>query len=117
MPASQRMFGGMLGAFSAFGRNKDKKGSAEATGRAEGEDSGTVSQKKAAMFSQGRKEGGLRPAIERIVDEKMSGQTEKAGETDTKVLKTPKNDATTKELTTSSKDASIAEGVNRLYKQ
>ena len=117
MPASKSMFGGIAAAMTAFGRNKDKKGSAEATGRAEGEDSGAISRKKAGMFSQGRREGGLRPVIERIVDEKMGGQREKAEETDAKVLKTPKNDATTKELTTSTKDDMAKEAVARLYKQ
>ena len=78
MPASQGMFSGIAASMKAFAQSRDKKGSAEATGRAEGEDPSAVSQKKASMFSQGRKQGGLRPVIERIVDEKMSGQTEKA---------------------------------------
>jgi hypothetical protein len=47
----------------------------------------------------------------------MGGQREKAEETDAKVLKTPKNDATTKELTTSTKDDMAKEAVARLYKQ
>ena len=116
-PLKMSIFGGVVGAVNALTRNKDKKGSAEATGRAEGEDSGAISQRKAGMFSQGRREGGLRPVIERIVDEKMGGQREKAEETDAKVLKTPKNDATTKELTTSTKDDMAKEAVARLYKQ
>jgi len=114
MPASRRMFGGMLGAFSAFTQNKDKKGSAEATGRAEGAAQEARPSAKEAL--EGKKSN-LETTIERVVDRKLGNESEKPQESDAKVLKTPKNDATTKELTTSSKDASIAEGVNRLYKQ
>ena len=55
--------------------------------------------------------------VERVVDEKLDGGAEKPKESEEKVLKTPKNDATTKELTTSTKDAAADEAVTRLYKQ
>lgn len=101
-----------------------KKGSAEANGRAEGSASGEVesanSMKTGGMadfMNRGKRNDGLRGMVERIVDEKMGGETEKPKENDAKVLKTPKNDATTKELTTSTKDAASNEAVTRLYKQ
>jgi hypothetical protein len=108
-------------------RNR-KKGSAEATGRAEGAASGEMRSAgsmrmgglmgmKADMFNRGSMKGGLRGMVERVVDEKLEGGSKSPEENQEKTLKTPKNDATTKELTTSSKDASIAEGVTRLYKQ
>ena len=46
MPASQDMFSGIAASMKAFAQSRDKKGSAEATGRAEGEDPSAVSQKK-----------------------------------------------------------------------
>ena len=105
-----------------------KKGSAEATGRAEGAASGEMkgagSMKvgglmggMAAFMNKGKGKGGLRGMVEQVVDEKLEGGSKSSEENQAKTLKTPKNDATTKELTTSSKDASIAEGVTRLYKQ
>lgn len=105
-----------------------KKGSAEDTSRAEGAASGEIKSANsmkmgglmggmAAFMNKGKGKGGLRGMVEQVVDEKLEGGGEKPKESEEKVLKTPKNDATTKELTTSSKDASIAEGVTRLYKQ
>ena len=114
MPASLKMFGGMVTKFGVFGRNKDKKGSAEATGRAEGAAQEARPSAKEALES---KKNNLETTIERIVDKKLGNESEKPRESDVKVLKTPKNDATTKELTTSSKDMSAKDIVNRIYKQ
>jgi len=114
MPAGRSMFGGVLGAFSAFGRNKNKKGSAEATGRAEG---AAQEARPSAKEALGGKTGDLETTIERVVDRKLGNESEKPQESNAKVLKTPKNDATTKELTTSSKDMSAKDIVNRIYKQ
>jgi len=105
-----------------------KKGSAEANGRAEGSASGEIkgtsstrmgglAGMKANMFKRGSMKGGLRGMVERVVDEKLDGGGEKPKESEEKTLKTPKNDATTKELTTSTKDAASNEAVTRLYKQ
>lgn len=60
-----------------------------------------------------KEETSSRADIEQIVDEKLSGRSNNQANT----LKTPKNDATTKELTTSSKDNAAQEAVTRLYKQ
>ena len=116
-PLKMSIFGGAVGAVNALTRNKDKKGSAEAVGRAEGgEKSGRI-RGIAGMFGKRNRNQGLRNMVERVVDEKMSGETEKPKESEGKTLKTPKNDATTKELTTSTKDAAKEEAVTRLYKQ
>jgi hypothetical protein len=105
-----------------------KKGSAEDTARAEGAASGEMKSENsmkmgglmggmADFMNKGKRTGGLRSMVERVVDEKLEGGSKSSEENQAKTLKTPKNDATTKELTTSSKDASIVEGVTRLYKQ
>ena len=125
-----KFIGGAIGAgIKAIKKLRDrKKGSAEDTSRAEGAASGEIKSAnsmkmgglmgmQADMFNKGKGKGGLRGMVERVVDEKLEGGGEKSKESDEKVLKTPKNDATTKELTTSSKDASITAGVTRLYKQ
>jgi hypothetical protein len=121
--------GAVGGAINMVKRLRDrKKGSAEANGRAEGSASGEIkgtsstrmgglAGMKADMFNRGSMKGGLRGMVERVVDEKLEGGGEKPKESEEKVLKTPKNDATTKELTTSTKDAAADEAVTRLYKQ
>jgi hypothetical protein len=125
-----KFIGGAVGAgIKLVKKMRDrKKGSAEDTSRAEGAASGEIKSANsmkmgglmggmAAFMNKGKGKGGLRGMVEQVVDEKLEGGGEKPKESEEKVLKTPKNDATTKELTTSSKDASIAEGVTRLYKQ
>tara|TARA_R100001510_G_scaffold31657_1_gene28294 strand:+ start:435 stop:830 length:396 start_codon:yes stop_codon:yes gene_type:complete len=111
-----KFIGGAIGAgIKLVKKLRDrKKGSAEATGRAEG---AAQEARPSAKEVLGGKTGDLETTIERVVDRKLGNESEKPKENDAKVLKTPKNDATTKELTTSSKDASIIEGVTRLYKQ
>lgn len=117
--------GAVGGAINMVKRLRDrKKGSAEANGRAEGSASGEIKGTSstrmgglAGMLGKKDRNQGLRSMVERVVDEKMGGETEKPKENDAKVLKTPKNDATTKELTTSTKDAAADEAVTRLYKQ
>jgi len=114
-----KFLGGAIGgAFGMVKRLRDrKKGSAEAVGRAEGAEEGGKTKGLMNMFGKKDRNQGLRNMVERVVDEKMSGETKKPEENDAKVLKTPKNDATTKELTTSTKDAAADEAVTRLYKQ
>ena len=124
-----KFLGVIGGALSLAKKARDrKKGSAEATGRAEGAASGEMKSANsmrmgglmggmADFMNRGKRTGGLRGMVERVVDEKLEGGSKSPEENEAKTLKTPKNDATTKELTTSSKDASIAEGVTRLYKQ
>ena len=111
-----KFIGGAIGAgIKLVKKLRDrKKGSAEATGRAEG---AAQEARPSAKEVLGGKTGDLETTIERVVDRKLGNESEKPKENDAKVLKTPKNDATTKELTTSSKDASIIESVTRLYKQ
>ena len=109
------------------------KGKAEATSTPEGKEPGEKELYKGKDMNKGSIMDGLRKMkdfnkkqeegnkeetssradIEQIVDEKLSGGSNNQAKT----LKTPKNDATTKELTTSSKDNAAQEAVTRLYKQ
>tara|TARA_R110000765_G_C18779194_1_gene591115 strand:+ start:301 stop:714 length:414 start_codon:yes stop_codon:yes gene_type:complete len=106
------------------------KGSAEKVGQPEGEESGKRElysgkemnkgsaidrMRKMSKFNDKQKQEGVssRADIEQMIDEKVGG----GDNNQAKTLKTPKNDATTKELTTSSKDNAAQEAVTRLYKQ
>ena len=125
-----KFIGGAVGAgIKLVKKMRDrKKGSAEDTARAEGAASGEMKSANsmkmgglmggmADFMNRGKRTGGLRGMVERVVDEKLEGGGEKPKESEEKVLKTPKNDATTKELTTSTKDDVAKEAVARLYKQ